>query len=529
MQGKQAIPSQTLALDGRNMYRKTPDNQLAFEDFYLPFGGKLRSNNRWVLLAKMVPWDTVESLYAEQFSANGQGAPAKSARMALGSLIIKERLGASDEETVEQIRENPYLQYFLGFHEFRDEAPFDPSMFVHFRKRFDPDQLNRINEEIVFAEQAEQEEETASTSEDNDSDDNTPSGGNNGKLIVDATCTPADIRYPTDISLLNEAREKSEQIIDTLFEPLKGQRKKPRTYRQKARRQFLAYSKTRKSSARQIRKTLGQQLRFVRRPLNTIDQLAEHVPLTLLSRYQYRNLLIVHELYRQQQVMYDQRCHRISGRIVSISQPHVRPIVRGKASAPTEFGAKLSASLVNGAAFLDRLDWDPFNESGDLIGQIETYKQRFGCYPESVHADTIYRTRDNRNFCKKHGIRLSGPPLGRPPKKTEENAQELKDRKKQQRQDELDRIPIEGKFGQSKRRFSLNRVMTKLSETSETAIAITFIVMNLEKWLQKLFLCLFICWQKLEIPIFKVLHTTTNTLRRLLLIDSQTQLCCQKT
>ena len=348
-------------------------------------------------------------------------------------------------------------------------------------------------------------------------------------MIVDATCTPADIRYPTDISLLNEAREKSEQIIDTLFEPLKGQRKKPRTYRQKARRQFLAYSKTRKSSARQIRKTLGQQLRFVRRNLNTIDQLAEHVPLTLLSRYQYRNLLIVHELYRQQQVMYDQRCHRISGRIVSISQPHVRPIVRGKASAPTEFGAKLSASLVNGAAFLDRLDWDPFNESGDLIGQIETYKQRFGCYPESVHADTIYRTRDNRNFCKKHGIRLSGPPLGRPPKKTEENAQELKDRKKQQRQDELDRIPIEGKFGQSKRRFSLNRVMTKLSETSETAIAITFIVMNLEKWLQKLFLCLFICWQKLEIPIFKVLRTTTNTLRRLLLIDSQAQLCCQKT
>ena len=191
-----------------------------FEDFYLPFGGKLRSNNRWVLLAKMVPWDTVESLYAEQFSVNSQGAPAKSARMALGSLIIKERLGASDEETVEQIRENPYLQYFLGFHEFRDEAPFDPSMFVHFRKRFDSDQLNRINEEIVFAEQAEQEEEAASTSEDNDSDDNTLSGSNNGKLIVDATCAPADIRYPTDISLLNEVREKSEQIIDTLFEPL---------------------------------------------------------------------------------------------------------------------------------------------------------------------------------------------------------------------------------------------------------------------------------------------------------------------
>jgi len=510
------------------MYRKTPDNQLAFEDFYLPFGGKLRSNNRWVLLAKMVPWDTVESFYAEQFSKDDQGAPAKSARLAFGALIIKERLGASDEEVVEQIRENPYLQYFLGFHEFRDEAPFDPSMFVHFRKRFDLDQLNHINEEIVFAEQAEQEEKTASTSEDDDSDDNTSSGGNNGKLIVDATCTPADIRYPTDVSLINEAREKSEQIIDTLFEPLKGQRKKPRTYRQKARRQFLRYSKSRKRPARQTRKALGQQLRFVRRNLKTIGQLAEDVPLTLLSRYQYHNLLVIHELYRQQQWMYDQRCHRLSGRIVSISQPHVRPIVRGKASAPTEFGAKLSASLVNGAVFLDRLDWDPFNESGDLIGQIETYKKRFGHYPKSVHADTIYRTRDNRNFCKKYGIRLSGPPLGRPPKKTQENTQELQTRKKQQRQDELDRIPIEGKFGQSKRRFSLNRVMAKLSITSKTAIAITFIVINLEKWLQKLFFCLFACWQKPSTTVTKALYAILKAIRQLLRINCQVKLCSQQ-
>ena len=227
----------------------------------------------------------------------------------------------------------------------------------------------------------------------------------------------------------------------------------------------MKYSKSRKHSARQIRKVLGQQLRFLRRNLNTIAQLAEQTSLTLLDRRQYKSLLVIHELYRQQQWMYENCCHRISGRIVSISQPHVRPIVRGKASAPTEFGAKLSASLVNGFVFLDRLDWNPFNESGDLIEQIETYKQRFGCYPESVHCDAIYRTRDNRRYCKKQGsIRMSGPPLGRPPKKTPENTpentQDMLDRKLQQRQDELDRIPIEGKFGQGKRRF---RQMTRSS------------------------------------------------------------------
>jgi hypothetical protein len=245
------------------MYRTTPDNQLAFEDFYLPFGGKLRSDNRWVLLARMVPWDTAEAFYEKQFSQNGQGAPAKPARVALGALIIKERLGVSDEEAVEQIRENPYLQYFLGFHEYRDEAPFDSSMFVHFRHRFSLEQLNQINAALVSAEQTEARQNDGScSSEDDDSDGNASSGSNSGKLIVDATCSPADIRYPTDISLVNEAREKSEQIIDTLFEPLKGLCPKPRTYRQKARRQFLSYAKTRKDTSRQRRKALGSNYVF---------------------------------------------------------------------------------------------------------------------------------------------------------------------------------------------------------------------------------------------------------------------------
>src|SRR6056297_3205826 len=238
------------------MYRTTSDKQLAFEEFYLPFGGKLSRDNRWARLAAMIPWETVESFYAEQFASEGPGAPAKSARLAFGALIIKERLGTSDEETVEQIRENPYLQAFLGFHEFRDQVPFDPSLFVYFRKRFSLDQLGQINEAIVAAEQAARPVDETDSAADDDSGDPPGTGGNQGKLVVDATCTPADIRYPTDLSLLNEAREKSEAIIDTLFVPLKGARPKPRTYRQKARRQFLAHSKARKRSARQRRKAV---------------------------------------------------------------------------------------------------------------------------------------------------------------------------------------------------------------------------------------------------------------------------------
>lgn len=125
--------------------------------------------------------------------------------------------------------------------------------------------------------------------------------------------------------------------------------------------------------------------------------------------------------------------------------------------------------------------WEAYNESGDLKTQVERYRRRFGVYPESVHADKIYRTRENRQYCKTNGIRLSGPPLGRPKRPTAENAEELKREKKQMYRDEIDRIAIEGKFGQGKRRFSLDRIMAKLAGTSETVIMVVFLVMNLEK------------------------------------------------
>ena len=135
--------------------------------------------------------------------------------------------------------------------------------------------------------------------------------------------------------------------------------------------------------------------------------------------------------------------------------------------------------------FLDRISWDNFNESGDLKAQVEAYYRFTGYYPTSVHADRIYRTRENRAWCQERGIRISGPPLGRPP------AVVSKSKKRQAAYDEKIRQAIEGKFGQAKRRFSLNRVMAKLNNTSETVIAITFLVINLSTWLRRVFLCVF--------------------------------------
>jgi transposase, IS5 family len=459
------------------MYRKDDISQLKFEDFYLPFGGRLRSDNRWVILSKQIPWRQIEQQYSVNFSNNKAGCPAKSARIALGSLIIKERLGATDRETVLQIAENPYLQFFLGFSEYKDEVPFDHSLMTHFRKRFDKDTLAGINELIVKSAL-----DTDINQQDNSSCDNhddRPS--NKGKLLVDATCTPADVTYPTDLNLLNKAREKTEAMIDTMHAPLIGIKKKPRTYRIKARKDYLAIAKQKRIGYKKIRKAVGKQLCYVRRNLRNIDEMVSEGLLVHLSKRQYRDLLVIKSLFDQQLWMYENHKHKVADRIISISQPHIRPIVRGKAKSNVEFGAKVSLSLVDGFSFVDKINWDNYNESVDLKDQIENYCKRFGFYPESVHADQIYRNRENLKFCKKNGIRLSGPPLGRPKKVTNENIALLKQQKNQHRQDEIDRIAIEGKFGQGKRRFSLARIMAKLAETSEAVIMISIMVMNLEK------------------------------------------------
>ena len=189
--------------------------------------------------------------------------------------------------------------------------------------------------------------------------------------------------------------------------------------------------------------------------------------------------------------MYENNKRSIEERIVSIEQSHIRPIVRGKAGKKVEFGAKISISEIDGYIFLDHVSWENFNESMYLEKQVEKYYEYTGCYPESIHVDQIYRTKNNRKYCKEKGIRMSGPPLGRPRKKIS------KEEKKQARKDEIIRNRVEGKFGEGKRRYGLDLIKTKLKETSENKIGIIILAMNLMKVVRGLlreFLCIF--WQK---------------------------------
>jgi len=170
------------------VYRKAELAPSPPSEFELPFGGRLSPDNRWVKMAQIIPWDEFESEYAANFPAE-KGAPAKSFRMALGALIIKEKLGISDRETVEQIRENPYLQYFIGQSNYSNELPFDPSLLVHFRQRISPNLINKVNERMV-EKMREITQVKPEKKKDSDAKNESP---NRGKLIIDATC--AERRY----------------------------------------------------------------------------------------------------------------------------------------------------------------------------------------------------------------------------------------------------------------------------------------------------------------------------------------------
>lgn len=197
-------------------------------------------------------------------------------------------------------------------------------------------------------------------------------------------------------------------------------------------------------------------------------------------------ILTIFKLYEQQQYMYDNKVHKVENRIVSISQPWIRPIVRGKVKAPVEFGTKLDLSIdAEGYARIENISFDAYNEGTCLQDAINAYYERTGYYLERFLADQIYRTRDNRAFCQEHGIRLSGPKLGRPSKAT------LKSDKKIEYQDNTDRIEVERRFSLTKRCYGMEKIMTRLEGTQFTSIALSVFVANIIRIQQQILYTLF--------------------------------------
>ena len=473
-------------------------SQLTIQGFETPFSKSLDANNRWVILAKKIPWDSLANIYSRQLNNNFKGADGINPRVAIGALMIKHLRNLSDRETINAIQENIYMQYFIGYSSFSNEVPFDSSLFVDIRKRLGVTQINEINEKILQLNAVIQTAEGGTLSKPiNDTTDEPPVDrpANNlddeplteeqidaiarkGELIVDATACPQDISYPTDLNLLNDAREKSEQLIDSLCMGRKGI-VKPRTYREIARKQYLQVAQKKNKTRKEIRAAIKKQLACLQRNLKNIYALIAQRGKIPFDKKQYKYFLVIQTLYDQQREMHTKRIHSIDDRIVSIHQPHVRPIVRGKSNAKVEFGAKIDVSITNGFVFLEEYSWDAYNEGTTLIATVERYRKRTGCYPKKVFADKIYCNRANRKRLKELKIDLVAKPLGRPSKAMEPSHIRPGDRN-----------PIEGKFGQGKTTYGLGRVKARLSNTSLSWIATIIMVLNLVKLTGQVLYCL---------------------------------------
>jgi hypothetical protein len=447
------------------MIRVKPDKN-QFILFPNPFDEHLDLNNRWVKFSQKIPWDKIEHHYTIRMD-KGMGTIAKDSRLVVGALIIKHHENLSDEATIQAISENLYMQYFVGLPSFSKEQIFTPSLFVEIRKRLGADYWSVINELIIEHNQPNKDEDPPTLSQ------------NQGTINIDATIVEQDITYPTDLKILNDSREKLEEIIDVIC--LKTHQTKPRTYRRVARRDFLNTAKKKNCSYKEIRKSNGKQLSYVYRNLKHVDNLlAGRINLTnLLNRHQLKYLQVIQTVFEQQHYMYKNRTNKVSDRIVSIHQPHVRPMVRGKAGSPVEFGSKIGITIHDGLTFLDTLSWNNYNEADDLKISAENYFRRNNRYPAKINADQKYMTRENRNWCKERGIHLAGKPLGRSSKlKKEEQQNEL-------RKSASERNCVEGKFGQAKRRYSMDNIKARLQATSESMIGAIVVVLNLIRLVQQ--------------------------------------------
>lgn len=463
------------------MYNSARDNgQTSFIGFNATCGVQLDTENEWVKAADALPWHDIEDRLADDFGQT-LGRPGISIRKVVGVMMIQKKKNLTDRPVLKEIAENPYLQYFIGNNNFVPEAPFCQSTLSKYRKLLPLKTIIEINNLYLLKlpESVKPCKDTDRVGAKSDEPVTDPDK-NAGIMIEDATCSPSNIKYPQDFQILNDVRLYLEKVIDsfhTKYHPWD----KPRTYRKIAKSVHLKLAKSKKRTQKQIRAVIKKELGFIRRDLDYIDKyMAEGYAMS--DQRQIARYLTAIEIYKQQLYMYRNNTHEVANRIVSLDQPFIRPIVRGKSKAPVEFGAKYDVTIdEKGHARLEYISFDAYNEGTILTDRIEAFKERTGHYPEAVMVDAIYRTKENIAYCKKRNIRITGKPLGNKkkfPKMTKEEKQiEYKD--------SVVRIAVERFFSLIKLHYGAGLIMPRKSNSTINSIALSILVANLFATLPK--------------------------------------------
>ena len=455
---------------------------------------RLPKTNRWVQLGDTLPWAEYEKVYNKRLRNDHVGAGNRPGRMVIAALIIKHKLSLSDEETILTIQENPYMLYMCGLTEYSDQPIFDPSLFTTIRKRITIEDINALTLELAKkARQIKEKEDKKDSGNDKGGNSVAADKTQPTDVKADATCADAEVRYPTDIDLVEDGSKYIDRMIDKVC-GIKKIRKPAGVERNRIRAIYLNVIKRKHKGSKLVKDTLTRMLPLLYRDILTLLNLigVDDETYGRFNCTQKRTIQAVIDMYHQQEEMLREGKHTCENRIVSIHQPHVRPIVRGKAKAKVEFGAKIGVSNVSGYSFIDHHSWDAYNEASDLTVHIEKYKDRFGCEPERFFGGRIYLNRENRKILKEKGIQIMGRPLGRPPKNPTDE------------QLERERIGVslrneaEAQFGTGKRTYRANNIRARLPETAQCWTAMCYFVRNLAKFMRELCLVLIVIWSRIR-------------------------------
>lgn len=273
--------------------------------------------------------------------------------------------------------------------------------------------------------------------------------------MMDATVYESSVRYPTDVKLLWESVVKLHSLLEQKRKGLKLRRS--RSNYMKHKKEYLNYQKKRKKSRRKDKRLRKQLLKFMFRLMECIK--------SLQNKYQYKYSGKEQKLLKTLQTIYDQQHEllygdrdKVTGRIISVNKPYLRPIVRGKEIKPVEFGAKVHKVQVDGISFIEHISYEAFNEGTRLKQSVAFHQKLFGKLSQ-LGADGIYATNKNRSYCTKLNIATSFIAKGKEGK--------LVEQKKAMRSvlSIVRATVLEGSFGNEKNHYLLNKVNAKTQPT----------------------------------------------------------------
>lgn len=443
------------------MYTKeSRDEQLnLFSDGLLaPF---LDSENELFKIAKTLDWVKLSDKLSEFYSSDN-GRPTKSSRLKIGLLVLKHLYKLSDKDTLKTLKENIYAQYLCNISLEGTKKCLNSSTLTYFRKQIGLKGIKFIEEEVLDS------LKRAKLLK-------------NKILVCDTTVVPSGIAYPTDISLLEKVRakavgylEKAKQFTADTY----------RTYKRTARKVFITYQKIRHHTIQSRRRVQRKILQFSKRnvaqlknALEKISQGANNSLNKIKNKVQEQFLKQAHaflvtasNIVEQQKDIYKRL--PVKERIVSVHQPHLRPMVRGKYPVEVEFGPKILLNLKNNFLFLEHLSFNNISDSQLLDISLKGYQERFGSLPAQLAADRGFWSKDNHQLAVDYGIKKIAI-------ENKGKSSYLKGKPFRERLRRL-RCKIEAKISLAKRKYGLDCTRYRIPQGEEIWVRLGLIALNLK-------------------------------------------------